>query len=83
LHKIGANWPIKSQASHFQPQFGAKQPDHAEYVNADGANGLEIFTNAVRSSLTHTQCLPLSTFPDRTSGIAMWILWRVMCEKRS
>ena len=46
------NWSrlanFKSQSSHFQPQLGAKQPDHADYVNADGANGLENFTKAVR-----------------------------------
>jgi hypothetical protein len=39
---------FKSKSSHFQPQLGAKQPDHADYVNADDANGLKIYTFAVR-----------------------------------
>jgi hypothetical protein len=39
---------FKSQSSHFQPQLGAKQPDDADYVYADDANGLKKMTYAVR-----------------------------------
>jgi hypothetical protein len=39
---------FKSQSSHFQPELGAKQPDHADYVNADDANGFKNYTHAVR-----------------------------------
>jgi hypothetical protein len=39
---------FKSQSSHFQAQLGAKQPDHADYVNADDAIGIKIYTYAVR-----------------------------------
>jgi hypothetical protein len=32
---------LKSQSSHFQPQLGIKQPDHADYVKVDVANVLK------------------------------------------
>jgi hypothetical protein len=50
LQRIGANWSILSpnQAISSLNREQNYASDHADYVNADDANGLKFYTYAVR-----------------------------------
>jgi hypothetical protein len=47
LQNIGANWPILGPNQPFPASIGSKTT-HADYVNANDANGLKSYTYVVR-----------------------------------